>query len=110
VGAVGGWFLHDLTQELFDIRSRKWNSKKFIVFTMVILQKLKQATKAADIKCRICNQMDAWENGKFNMPVQDTHRTAAAQLSKTQREETEEQRGKTFSRLVLLQGKLRGTV
>ena len=54
--------------------------------------------------------MDAWENGKFDVSVQDTHRAAVAQLSKMQGEETdEEQRGKVFSRLVL-QGKLRSVV
>ncbi len=41
--------------------------------------------------------------------VQDTQRTATAQLTKMQGKETEEQRGKTFSRLVL-QGKLRSAV
>jgi hypothetical protein len=87
------------------MRSRKWNSEKFIVFTMVILQKSKLATKAGYIKRGISNRMDAWELKKYDMLVQDTHRTATAQLSKLQGEETEEQRGKTFSRLVL-QGKL----
>ena len=43
------------------------------------------------------------------MLVQDTHRTAMAQLTKMQGKETEEQRGKTFSRLAL-QGKLRSAV
>jgi hypothetical protein len=53
--------------------------------------------------------MDAWELKKYDMLVQDTHGTATAKLSKMQGEETEEQRGKTFSRLVL-QGKLRSAV
>jgi hypothetical protein len=95
-GAVGRRFLRILTQELLGIRSRKWNSEKFIVFTMVILQKSKLATKAGDIKRRISNRMDAWELKKYDMLVQDTHRTATAQLSKMQGKETEEQRGKTF--------------
>jgi hypothetical protein len=55
------------------------------------------------------NRMNAWELKKYDMPVQDTRRTATAQLSKLQGEKTEEQRGKTFSRLVL-QGKLRSAV
>lgn len=47
------------------------------------------------------NRMDAWERGKIEMLVQDTHRTAMAQLSKMQGVETEVQRGKMFARLVL---------
>ena len=34
-GAVGRRFLRILTQELLGIRSRKWNSEKFIVFILV---------------------------------------------------------------------------
>jgi hypothetical protein len=108
-GAVGRRFVRMLTQELLGIKERKWNSEKFIVFSMVILQKSKQVTNSGDIKRRITNRLDSWENGKFDMLVQDTHRTAMAQLSKMRGQETEEQRGKTFSRLVL-QGKLRSAV
>ena len=64
-GAVGRRFVRNLTQELLGIRSRKWNSEKFTVFIMVILQKSKQATKSGDIKRRVGHRLDAWEQGKF---------------------------------------------
>jgi hypothetical protein len=54
-----------------------------------------------NLEPQICNRMDSWENGKFDMLVQDTHRTATAQLSKMQGQEMEDQRGKAFLRLVL---------
>jgi hypothetical protein len=63
-----------LTQELLDIKERKWNSEKFIVFSMVILQKSKVATKSGAINKRpIANQLDSWKNGKFDMLVQGGH-------------------------------------
>ena len=106
---MGRRLVRMLMQELLGIKSRKWNSEKFIVFIMVTSQKSKQATKSGDIKRRIGQRLDAWERGKFRVLVQDTERTAAAQLSKMWGQETEEQRGKTFARL-MLQGKLRSAV
>ena len=79
---------------------------------MVIFRESNLATRSGDFKRRICNTMDAWESGKIEMLVQDTHsstRAATAQLSKMQGMEMEEQRGKTFARLVL-QGKLGSVV
>jgi hypothetical protein len=80
-----------LTQEPLGIWSRDWNSEKFIVFTMVVLQKSKQAAKSGDMKRRIGFRLDAWEQGQFEMPAQDARRSAAAQLSRMQGQETEEQ-------------------
>jgi hypothetical protein len=98
-----------LAAELEGVTSRKWNSERFIVFQMVILQRAKGVTKAGDIKRRLSTRMDSWEEQKFDMLVQDTERTALAQLAKSRGGSTPEQRAKTYNRLIL-QGKLRAAV
>jgi hypothetical protein len=70
-GAVGCHFVQLLTEEINVICGRKWNSERFIVFQMVILQKSKLVTAAGDIKRRLGKWMDNWEVGKFDMLVQD---------------------------------------
>jgi hypothetical protein len=98
-----------LAKELEGIRSRKWNSERFIVFQMVILQRSKNVSKTGDIKRRLSKRMDSWEEGKIDMLVQDSERTALAQLARLRGEATPAQRAKTYNRLVL-QGKLRTAV
>jgi hypothetical protein len=49
-GPTGKRFLGLLTKELSDIMNRKWNSGKFIVFSIVILQRRPLVTRARDIK------------------------------------------------------------
>ena len=108
-GSVGRRFVRMLTEEMRGIHSRKHNSEKYIVFQIVILQKSKMVTASGDIKRRIGKRMDSWEAGKFDMLVQETERTALTQLARIRGGQTQEQRAKTFSRLVL-QGKLRAAV
>ncbi len=108
-GPVGRRFVRMLAEEMSGIRSRKWNSERFIVFQMVILQRSKGVTKAGDIKKRLSNRMDSWEANKFDMLVQDTERTALGQLASRRGRDTPEQRAKIYNRLVL-QGKLRTAV
>ena len=108
-GPIGRRFVRLLTKELEGIKSRKWNSEKFLVYQMVILQRSKEVSGAGNIKRRLSKRMDAWEAGKFLMLVQDTERTALAQLAKAQGSSTPEQRAKVYARLVL-QGKLRAAV
>ena len=108
-GPVGRRFVRMLAAELEGVTSRKWNSERFIVFQMVILQRVKGVTKAGDIKRRLSTRMDSWEEQKFDMLVQDTERTALPQLAKSRGGSTPEQRAKTYNRLIL-QGKLRAAV
>ncbi len=108
-GAVGRRFVRILTEELSGIRARKWNSERFIVFQMVVLQKSKDVKTSGAIRRRLTTRMDSWEAGKFEMLVQDTERTALAQLARVRGVETQEQRANKFAKLVL-QGKLRSAV
>ena len=108
-GPIGRRFVRILRKKLEGIKSRKWNSEKFLVYQMVILQRSKAVPGAGNIKRRLSKRMDAWEAGKFSMLVQDTERTALAQLAKAQGTSTPEQRAKVYARLVL-QGKLQAAV
>jgi hypothetical protein len=95
-GPVGCRFVRLLTkEELEGIHSRKWNSKQFLGFQMVILQRSKEVRGAGNIKRRLSRWMDAWEAGKFNMLVQDSERTALAQLAKAHGVQTPDSRAKS---------------
>jgi hypothetical protein len=104
-GSVGCHFVHILTEELEGICCQKWNLERFLVFQMVVLQHSKEVKTSYAIRRQLTMQMDAWEADKFTMLVQDTECTALAQLSKIQGVETQEQRAKKFTRLVLATGK-----
>ena len=57
-GKVGRRYVTMLSTELEGIVSRKWNSERFIVFQMVVLQKSKLVKTAADIKRCVTTRMD----------------------------------------------------
>jgi hypothetical protein len=80
-GAVGRRFVNILALDLEGICHCKWNSERFLVFQMVVLQKSKEVKTASAIRQRITTRLDAWEASKFDMLAQDTERTALAQLS-----------------------------
>jgi uncharacterized protein Usg len=63
-GPTSKRFLGMLTQELSGIIDRKWNSKRFIVFSIVILQRRPLVVRARDIKKRLEWRMDAWRDSK----------------------------------------------
>jgi hypothetical protein len=97
-----------MVAKLLDgVRTRKWNAERFIVF--LVLQCTRDMRRSRDIRRRIAWQMDAWEEGKFAMLVQDTERTMAANLTHKQGITTEEQRAKTFHGK-MLRGDVRGAV
>ena len=108
-GAVGRRFVDLLASELEGVKERTWNAERFLVFTMVVLQRTPAVKRATDIRARLQSRMDAWEEGKFDMLVQSTVRTAESYLSLARGQETQEQRAKRFNDLVLA-GKLRSAV
>lgn len=81
-GAVGRRFIRILTEELEGIVRRKWNSERFIVFQMVVLQRSRDVKTSSAIRRRLTKRMDSWEAGKFTMLVQETERTALSQLAR----------------------------
>jgi hypothetical protein len=109
-GAVGHRFIEKLAELLDGVRARKMNAEQFIVFHIVVLQRSRDVKQAKDIQKRIARRMDAWEESKFSMLVQDTERTLESFLStKRGGEVTTEQCTKTFHRK-MLRGDVRGAV
>jgi hypothetical protein len=108
-GAVGRQFVETLTEELVGVRERQWNSERFFVFQMVILQRCKGVRKAGDIRRRIRTRMEHWKEGKYKMLVQDTVKTSLSLLSHVRRQMDDQEIARTYNRMVL-QGKLRQAV
>ena len=79
--STGKRFISNVAGILRDIKSRKCNSEKLIVYIIVTLQRERGVTSAGDINKRIANRMKAWSEGKYEMLVQDTLATNEALLS-----------------------------
>jgi hypothetical protein len=62
----------------------------------VVLQRSKEVKTASAIRQRITKRLDSWEATKFDMLVQDTERTALAQLARVWGTEKQEQRARCF--------------
>ncbi len=87
-----------LVDMLAGIQARKMNAERFIVFQIVVLQRSREVKKAKDVRKRLTWRMDAWQQGKFSMLVQNTERTMESLLSAKQGGLTNEQRAKVFHR------------
>ena len=108
-GRFGRCFIGMLREELWGVRDRLWNSERFIVFQTVILQRARHVTSSQVIRRRIEKRLDAWEEGKHVMLVEDTLCTCAEYLTVARRKETAEHRAQAFHSLVI-RGKLRMAV
>ena len=106
---MGRRFVNVLVREMRGVLDRRWNSERFIVFQTVTLQRARHVTASRDIRRRIEKRLDAWEAGNHKMMVEDTLRSSTQYLTAVRREESAEQRAKTFHGLVL-RGKLRTAV
>ena len=71
-GRVGKRFVRLLTEEFASVLTRDCNSEKPLVFVMVILQKDPMVRKARDIRRRLEQRLDHWEEGDFDLLVSDT--------------------------------------
>ena len=94
-GAVGKRFVERVAEELKGIKARKWNSERFLVLQVVILQRSRDVKRSRDVRRRIAKRLDAWEKGQFTMLVEDTLRSMGANLTHKQGTTTPEQRTKT---------------
>ena len=106
---VGSRFVRILGEELKEVRDRRWNLERFIVFQTVILQRAHRVTASQAIRRRIKKRLDTWGEGKHAMLVEDTLRACKEYLTVAWREETAEHRAQTYHSLVL-RGKLRTVV
>jgi hypothetical protein len=108
-GPVGGRLVETMTSLMEGVKSRKWNSERFLLFQIVVLQHTREMMRARDTKKRLKWRMDAWDEGKFSMLVQTTERDMESFLSTKQRGQSEEQRANIFN-MKMLRGDVHGTV
>ena len=98
---MGRLFLGALCNNLEGVIDQRWNTERFIAFQRVILQQNREVTGAEAIKRYIDIRMEAWQNGKFWMLVEDTERCAESYLSNAWGDMDDEGRAKVFNRLLL---------
>ena len=104
---MGKRLLDAMTDLMNGIIDRKWNTERFIIFQIAILQRSPDVKRATDIRRCITRRLDAWDEGKFSMLVEDTEHTLKRSLRKKQGMSTSEKQAKTFHRKIL-RGDIRG--
>ena len=95
--------------ELDRVCARKWNSERVIVFQSVILKCAEGVNNSKHIRACILFRLNFWNCGAFDKLVKDTFNSVIGYLGKSCGIQTEEQRHRKFSNLVL-KGKLREAV
>ncbi|WP_288993061.1 hypothetical protein, partial [uncultured Marinobacter sp.] len=108
-GKVGHRFLEMITDNIEGVISRKWNSERWIVFQMVILQCSRDVSGAKGIRDRLTRRMNDWRDGNFLALVQETERDMKTYLTSKRNGTTTEQRAKIFNQK-MLRGELRSAV
>ena len=106
---VGKRFVGILSVELDEVRARKWNAKRVVVFQSIILHCAQGVNNSVQICNCILFQPDLWNRGEFDEIVKDTYNSAMGYLGKARGTQTTEEHYRTFSNL-LLEGKLRKAV
>jgi len=108
-GTAGRRFLTILTHEFEQVRvGRTSNSEKPLVFVAVILPKTPTVRRAKDIRLRLMQRMDLWEQGEYHALVDDTEVEALSRVGTTMSPD-EEGIARAFNAKVL-SGRLRSAV
>jgi hypothetical protein len=71
-GKIGRRFLATLTHEFRGVRERLWNSERPLVFVATVLQTTPGVRRAKDIRLRLAQRMDLWNQGHYKALVDDT--------------------------------------
>ena len=108
-GKVGQRFLNMFAAELRQVRERKSNSERALIFSAVVLRRESGIKRARDIKRRLTSRMDLWEAGKIAELVQDTVTTAKRGAGGARRAEDAESIARKFNSMVIA-GKMRSGV
>ena len=69
---VGKRFVGILSVELDEVRARKWNAKRVVVFQSIILHCAQGVNNSVQICNCILFQPDLWNRGEFDEIVNDT--------------------------------------
>ena len=86
---------------LEGVEGRLWNSKRFIIFQAIVLQRTTDVQRARDIRQRVKRWIVDWQVGRYLMLVKDKIRTSHAMVSKVARGVTNKAISKIFTSLVL---------
>ena len=109
-GKVGKRFIRILSEEFAGIEAREWNSERPLVYVMVILQKDDGVRRAKDIRARLLQRMNLWEEGEWALLVDDTADTMERRGGRGSRvERSEAEKARAFHAKVV-SGRLRAAV
>jgi hypothetical protein len=107
-GRVGRRFLAVLTSEFRGVRERLWNSERPLVFVATVLQTTPGVRRAKDIRLRLAQQMDLWDQGHFKALVDDAEGEVLSRRPSS-RPPDDEAQARAFNARVL-SGRLRSAV
>lgn len=108
-GRVGRRFLSILTREFQSVRERHWNSERPMVFIAAVLQRGDGVSRARDIRDRLMQRMDLWEEGHHAALVDDTEALLLSRAGPCRRTPDPESEARAFNSKVL-SGRLRPAV
>ncbi len=111
-GNVGRKFIDSLSKEVELVADQKGCSERMIVFQVIILQKEILVKKTADIRRVIQRRLQLWDEGQFDVLMQEAMRCSETFLKRYRKENRQgahDHTVKVFHRL-MLQGKLRSAV
>ncbi|KAI2504762.1 hypothetical protein MHU86_9698 [Fragilaria crotonensis] len=107
-GRVGRRFIAILTSEFRGVRERRWNSERPLVFVATVLQTTQGVRRAKDIRSRLAQRMDLWDQGHYKALVDDDEGEVLSRQPSS-RPPDEEARARSFNARVL-SGRLRSAV
>jgi hypothetical protein len=101
-GKVGRrYYLTRLIDEFHQVRERKWNSERPLVFAAVVLQTTPGFCRARDIRQHLTRRMDLWDLGCYAALVDDTEAGVRSRTSSPKTPDAETQ-AREFNASVLL--------
>ena len=69
---MGKRFLTALVVELAGFCERRWNAERPMVLVILVLAWKREVSRAGDIRRRILQCLDLWQDGAFNLLLEDT--------------------------------------
>ena len=102
-GNVGRKFVKMLTNEINLVAEERSNSKRLIVFQVLILQLEMLVSKSSEVRCLIVRQLKMWEDGFFDTLMHDAercYRSFGNGRDSKRREQAFEHTEKVFHRLI----------
>jgi hypothetical protein len=108
-GKVGKRFISLLADEFQGVTARHWNSERPLVFVAVVLEKQDGVRRAQDIRARLTQRMDLWEQGRIGALVDDTVAQLRTRPSRDSTPRDDESEARAFNARVL-SGKIRSAV